>query len=125
MATVDLTDENFRDTYSNNEIVIVDFWAIWCSPCHSFAPIYEKVSEQYPDIVFGKVNTEEQLKISQYFAIRSIPTTLIIRQGLELFRHSGVLGAQELIKIVEQVIVADMDEVIKNIAAEEEANQKD
>ena len=119
MATIDIKDENFRDTYQNNDVVILDFWAEWCGPCHQFAPIFEELSNEYSDVVFGKVNTEEEQKLAAYFGIRSIPTTLIIRDGLELFRHSGVLDAESLKGVIKQVQDADMDEIRKKIETEE------
>ena len=120
MATIDIDDENFRQYYQENEIVILDFWAIWCGPCHQYAPVYEKVSQVYPEIVFGKVETEVQQKLSGYFGIRGIPTTIIIRQQLEVFRHSGVIGENELVQIIEQVKNVDMDEVRRKIDEEEQ-----
>ena len=119
MATVEIKDENFRETYENNDIVILDFWAEWCGPCHQFAPIFEELSGDYDKIVFGEVNTEEQQKLAAYFGIRSIPTTIIIREGLELFRHSGVLDADSLKGVIKQVEDADMEEIKKKIEAEE------
>ncbi len=119
MQLIDVTDESFRELYKNNDIIVLDFWAIWCGPCHQFAPIFESVAKQYPDIVFGKVETENNLELSKYFTVMSIPTILIIREGLELFRHSGVLGEDELVNVIEQVKSADMNEVNRQIEAEE------
>ena len=119
MATINFDDDSFREAYKNNDIVIMDFWAVWCNPCHQFAPIYEEVSEEYKDIVFGKVETEVQQQLSAYFGIRSIPTIIIIREQLEVFRHSGVLGSRELKEVVEKVKTLNMDEVRQKIEAEE------
>ena len=119
MAILDITDENFRQTYTNNEIVVLDFWAPWCGPCHQYAPVYEAVSELFPNIIFGKVNTEEEQKLAQYFGVKSIPTTIILRQELELVRTPGVMTENELQQIITQVKNADMEEVKKQIEAEE------
>ncbi|MCB0357207.1 MAG: thioredoxin fold domain-containing protein [Bdellovibrionales bacterium] len=123
MALIDINDSSFREVYQNNDIVVLDFWAIWCGPCHQFSPIFAEVSEQYPDIVFGKVDTEQQLQLSSYFSIRSIPTIIIIREQMELFRHSGVLSALELAEVLEKVKNADMREVRKLIEQEDSENQ--
>jgi thioredoxin 1 len=119
MATTEITDDNFRQIYQDNEIVVLDFWASWCGPCLSYAPIYEKVSEQTEGVVFGKVDTEAQPKLSEYFAIRSIPTTIIIREQLELFRHSGLVPEDALKDVIQKIKAADMEEVRKKIEAED------
>jgi len=111
MATVNIEDANFRDTYQNNEIVVLDFWAQWCGPCHQFAPIFEEVSEMYDDVVFGKVNSEEEQKLSSYFGIRSIPTIIVLREEIEVFRHSGFLGEKELKGLIDQIKSTPMAEI--------------
>lgn len=120
MATIEITDDSFREIYQNNSIVVLDFWAVWCGPCHNFAPIFEKVSEEFSSIVFGKVDTESNQKLSGYFGIRSIPTILIIREQLEVFRHSGVVGEDDLRQLVQRVQNADMGEIRKKIESEED-----
>ena len=85
MATTQLTLENFEETVANNDIVLLDFWAAWCGPCRSFAPAYEKVSEQHPDIVFAEVDTEAEQSLAASFNIMSIPTLMIIRESVVLF----------------------------------------
>ena len=121
MATVDISDENFREIYQKNDIVILDFWAPWCGPCHQFAPTFESISEEFPELVFGKINTEIEQKLAAYFSIRSIPTIMIIRESLELFRHSGSIDSKNLKSIIEKSVSLDMDDVRKKIEAEESA----
>jgi len=123
MALENLTSENFNDRVQNNEIVIIDFWAPWCGPCKSFGPIYEKVSEQYPDILFGKVNTEDEQELGGYFQIRSIPTTMILKQGIGVFSQAGVMPEEGLKDVIEQVQALDMDMVREQIAQEEAAKK--
>ena len=120
MATHELGDDEFREAYKNNDIVVLDFWAPWCGPCHQFAPVYEEASDKYGEMFFGKINTEEQTGLSQYFGIRSIPTTIVIRDGIEVFRGSGVLGSEQLDQLLQQVQTLDMEEVKKKVAEEEE-----
>lgn len=120
MATHDLGDDEFREAYKNNDIVVLDFWAPWCGPCHQFAPIYEEASEKYAQMFFGKVNTEEQVDLAQYFGVRSIPTTLVIREGIEVFRGSGVLGSEQLEQLLQQVQNLDMEDVKKKVEEEEQ-----
>ena len=119
MATVELTDDNLGETLDSNEIVIFDFWAGWCGPCQMFGPTFEEVSEKYPDILFGKVDTEKELKVSSYFHIRSIPTVLMIRDRIVVFEHSGVLGADDLVKVIEQVRGLNMEQVKQDVEKEE------
>jgi thioredoxin 1 len=105
MATIELNATNFSDTIKDNDFVIVDFWAPWCGPCRSFAPIYEELSEQYPDIVFAKVNTEEQQELAGHFQIRSIPTLMLFREQVILYSEAGALpkqGMQEVHKSLQE-----------------------
>ncbi len=119
MALKNLTTDNFNETVENNPIIIIDFWAPWCAPCRSFAPIYEKTSEQYPDIVFGKVNTEEEQELAGYFQIRSIPTTMMLKEGIVVFSQAGVMPEEALVDVIGQVQALDMDMVRAQIAEEE------
>ncbi len=113
MALVTLTEENFNQTIEENEIVIIDFWAPWCGPCRSFAPIFEKIAQNNPDITFAKVNTEEEQALAGYFQIRSIPTTMILRDQIGIFQQAGVLPEEAFIDIIGQVKALDMDMVRK------------
>ena len=120
MAYIDLTTENFNETLDNNEIVIIDFWASWCGPCIQFAPIFEKVSENYPDVVFAKVNTEEQQAISGQYGIQSIPTIMVVRDGIILLNQAGMLPEEAFGKLIDHVKELDMDQIREEIAKENE-----
>ena len=124
MATVTLTQENFEQTVSAGGIVRVDFWATWCGPCRQFGPIFEEASEKYPDIVFGKIDTDDQQQLAMAAQITSIPTLMVFRDGIVVFRQSGALPLSALEDLISQVQNLDMDEVRKQIAeieAEESA----
>jgi thioredoxin len=119
VATVDLTQETFEQTILNNDMVLVDFWAPWCGPCRSFAPVYEQMSEKYPDVVFAKINTEEEQALAGHFQIRSIPTLMLFREKIILFAQPGALPGAALEQIVQKAKSLDMDEIRKKIAEEE------
>ena len=116
MATVELTAENFAEKIGGEGITIVDFWASWCGPCVKFAPVYERVSEANPDIVFGKVDTEAEQMLAAEFNIRSIPTLMIVRDGVALYSEAGALPQQAFESLIQQAREIDMTEVKAKIA---------
>jgi thioredoxin 1 len=122
MATVELTAENFAEKVGGEGITLVDFWAEWCGPCRAFAPTFEKVSENNPDLIFGKVDTEAQQELAMEFQIRSIPTLMIVRDGVAVFSQPGMMREQQLESLIQQVRDLDMDEVRAQIAAHAEAS---
>lgn len=120
MATVELTKDNFDQIVGGNEFVIVDYWASWCGPCQNFAPIYEQASEKHDDIVFAKVNTEEQQELAAHFQIRSIPTLMIFRDQIVIFSQPGMLPANAFEELIGKARELDMDEVRKQVAAQQQ-----
>jgi len=123
MATVELTAENFQDVIGGADLALVDFWASWCGPCRMFGPIFERVSEQHSDAVFGKVDTEAQQALAASFAITSIPTLMIIRDNVVLYAQPGALPEAALEELIAKAREVDMDEVRASIAGQQDAEK--
>ena len=119
MATLDLTKDNFEQTINGNPIVILDFWAPWCGPCRGFAPVFEKASESHPDVVFAKVNSDEQQELAAAFNIRSIPTLMVFREKVILFQQAGALPGNALEQVISQAKSLDMAKVHQEIASKQ------
>ena len=119
MNTTELTEQNFESIIKKDGIVLVDFWASWCGPCRAFAPVFEKAAAEHTDIVFGKVNTEEQPELAGAFNVSAIPTLMIYRDGIPLFSQAGALPASALDDLIKQVRGLDMNEVRQKYAAME------
>jgi thioredoxin 1 len=120
MAVVELSKDNFEPTVQGNGFVIVDFWAPWCGPCRSFAPVYEKVSEDNDDIVFAKVNTEDEQEIAAHFQIRSIPTLMIFRDQIIIFAQPGALPEGAFRQLLQKAQELDMAEVRRQVEAQQQ-----
>jgi thioredoxin len=121
MATIALTKDNFEEVVNGNDMVVVDFWAPWCGPCKGFAPVFEAASEKHADIVFGKVNTDDEQELAASFNIRSIPTLMLFREKVILFSQPGALPGSALEQVLSKGKELDMAVVHKEIADREAA----
>ena len=125
MAAINLTEPEFADTVENNEIVLLDFWAEWCGPCKAYGPVYERVSEDFPDVVFAKIDTEAEPQLAQAFNIRSIPTTIAFKEGIGVFMQPGALPEDALRDLVTKLGTLDMDEVRAEIESQKEQGESE
>ncbi|SRR5260221_3900520 len=123
MAVVELTKENFEQVVTSNSTVIVDYWAPWCGPCRGFAPVFEKVAEVHPDVVFAKVNTDEEQEIAAHFQIRSIPTLMVFRDQIIVFSQPGALAQGAFEQVVAKAKALDMAEVKKQMQEQEQEQE--
>ncbi len=121
MSTTEITKDTFNDTINNNNIVLVDWWAEWCGPCRSFAPVFEEASQKHDDIVFGKVDTETQPELAAMARITSIPTIMAFREGILIFSQAGALPARSLEELIGKVRELDMEQVHAALAEEEQS----
>ncbi len=125
MATVELTKDNFESTITDNDTVIVDFWAGWCGPCRVFGPTFEEASTNHDDIVFGKVDTEAQPELAGFFNVRSIPTLMVFRENVVLYSEAGALPPEAFKDLIGQVRAVDMEEVHRKITEQQPEHDHD
>jgi thioredoxin len=124
VAIVELTKDDFERTINDNPIVVIDFWAPWCGPCRGFAPVFEKSSAAHPDVVFAKINTDEQQELAGSFGIRSIPTLMVFRDKIILYQQAGALPGNALEQVITQAKSLDMAKVHQELATQQAAEEK-
>jgi thioredoxin len=122
MATIELTHDNFQEAINNNSIILIDFWASWCGPCQSFGPVFEAAAKENTDMVFAKVNTEQQMELAAHFQIRSIPMLVMFKEQILVFAQPGALPASALNQLIDQVRELDMDRVRADIAERQKSD---
>jgi thioredoxin 1 len=121
---VALTKENYDETVEGNEIVVIDFWAQWCAPCKQYGPIFEKVSEKYPEITFAKLHTEEEVGLSDHFFVQNLPTTVLMKEKMVVFKQPGLLSEEELVDLIEQTKMVDVEKLRAEKAAKKAARKR-
>lgn len=121
MSILTITADNFNNVIEQNPIVILDFWATWCGPCKGFAPVFDGAAAAHPDIVFGKIDTDQEQELSRAFGIRTVPTLMVLREKIMVIRESGAMSAGSLEKVIDYVRTLDMEEIRAEIEAEENA----
>ncbi len=125
MPILELTSDTFAKSVDNHPFAIIDFWAPWCAPCRAFAPVFAAAAARHPDVLFAKVNTEDQQEIAAQFGIRSIPTLMIFRDNIIVFTDAGALGAAALEEVLTAAKALDMDAVRRSIEAQDAAGEPD